>query len=70
MVGVQLVRLEYQLEVKVWLYREKIHNEHLKLKPSIVNGPYVCTLLKLMCIITVYLYQTVCVTVVVAPALE
>ena len=38
MVRVQLVRLQYQLEVKVWLYREKIHNEHLKLKPSIVNG--------------------------------
>ena len=32
------MRLEYQLEVKVWLYMEKIHNENLKLKTNIVNG--------------------------------
>ena len=38
MVRLRLVRLEYQLEVKVWLYMEKIHNKNLKLKPNIVNG--------------------------------
>ena len=37
------MRLEYQLELKVWLYMEKMDNENLKLKPNIVNGVSICT---------------------------
>ena len=29
------MRLEYQLEVKVWLYMENMQNKHLKHKPNI-----------------------------------
>ena len=65
------MRLEYQLEVKVWLYMEKMHNKHLKHKPNIDNAVSIRTCIYFTkYIITVYLYQTVCVTVVVAPALE
>ena len=68
------MRLEYQLEVNTYLYMEKIQREHLKFKPNTVKRVYmcICTLPNIfMCIIiTVYLYQTVCVQVAVAPALE
>ena len=68
------MRLEYQLEVKTYLYMEKIQREHLKFKPNTVKkSVYVYTYFtkKCMCIIiTVYLYQTVCVKVAIAPALE
>ena len=70
MVRVWLLRLEYQLEVKVWLYREKMHREYLKLKPSILNRVSIYMYLVNVCIITVYLYQTACVKVAVTPALE
>ena len=39
------MRLEYQLEEKVWLYMEKVHREHLQHKPKIVNVVSICTLL-------------------------
>ena len=43
------MRLEYQLEVKMWLYMEKIYREHLKFKPNTVKKctcVAICTLLK------------------------
>ena len=66
------MRVEYQLEVKVWQNMENMHNKHLKHKPNIVNAVSICIYTLLMGIITLYLdlYQTACVKVAVVPALE
>ena len=40
MVRVLLVRMEYQLEMKVWLYMENMHNKHFK---HCFNAVSICT---------------------------
>ena len=57
--------------MKVWIH-EKTHGEHVKhnCKPNIASGMATHTLLNVHIVITIYLYQIVCVKVAVAPALE